>query len=365
MATKFVSQSNAQALMNAIGAKFDELASAYTFKGSVAFANLPATLTEGMGGYVYNITDDFTTDARFVEGAGKKYSAGTDVAIVDLSTYDAVTPVGSENPSTEGWFELVGGRYVLSADTTVDAGKTYYEYSAEFKLNIASSFVNVQGIEDRISQLANNMVAATFNTTSPAAYEEGDLVKKDDVLYRFIADHTAGDPWDPTEVEVVTIEQLIAEVSGGGNDLKVRFEKFEKAIADEFATTATYSEGDLVLYEDELYQFNTDHAAGAWDATEVDKVTLEAFILALNEAINDRVDTVVANIADAFSASVDYAEGDVVVKDDVLYKFNAAHTAGAWVGTDADPVTLETLINEAEPEALSTAEVQALIDLLD
>lgn len=42
-------------------------------------------------------------------------------------TYDEVTPAGTENPSTEGWYELVSGAYVLSTDTTVDSGKTYYE----------------------------------------------------------------------------------------------------------------------------------------------------------------------------------------------------------------------------------------------
>lgn len=41
-------------------------------------------------------------------------------------TYTAVTPVGTENPSEEGWYELVNGSYVLSEDTTVDNSKTYY-----------------------------------------------------------------------------------------------------------------------------------------------------------------------------------------------------------------------------------------------
>lgn len=41
--------------------------------------------------------------------------------------FNAVTPVGSEDPSAEGWYELVDGKFVLSEDTTVDAGKTYYE----------------------------------------------------------------------------------------------------------------------------------------------------------------------------------------------------------------------------------------------
>lgn len=47
---------------------------------------------------------------------------GTDAGDV----YTAVTPVGSENPVTEGWYEKSGNTYVLSADTTVDAQKTYY-----------------------------------------------------------------------------------------------------------------------------------------------------------------------------------------------------------------------------------------------
>ena len=42
-------------------------------------------------------------------------------------TYTEVTPVGTENPSTEGWYELVDETYVLSEDTEVNNEKTYYE----------------------------------------------------------------------------------------------------------------------------------------------------------------------------------------------------------------------------------------------
>jgi len=45
-------------------------------------------------------------------------------------SYDAVTPVGTENPSTEGWYERSGSvgsyTYTLTTDTTVDNQKTYY-----------------------------------------------------------------------------------------------------------------------------------------------------------------------------------------------------------------------------------------------
>lgn len=54
-------------------------------KGSVAFANLPA-LTAANLNNVYNVTDAFTTTADFVEGAGKDYPAGTEVAIINNGT---------------------------------------------------------------------------------------------------------------------------------------------------------------------------------------------------------------------------------------------------------------------------------------
>lgn len=54
-------------------------------KGSVAFASLPA-LTAANLNYVYNVTDAFTTTADFVEGAGKSFPAGTEVAIINNGT---------------------------------------------------------------------------------------------------------------------------------------------------------------------------------------------------------------------------------------------------------------------------------------
>ena len=61
-----------------------KIASAYKAAGSSAYAELPDPVAEKEG-YVYNITDDFTTDADFVEGAGKKYKAGTNLVVVEVS----------------------------------------------------------------------------------------------------------------------------------------------------------------------------------------------------------------------------------------------------------------------------------------
>lgn len=58
-----------------------KISSTYKPGGSIAFADLPA-LTAANSGMVYNLTDNFTTTASFVEGAGNTYPAGTNVAIV-------------------------------------------------------------------------------------------------------------------------------------------------------------------------------------------------------------------------------------------------------------------------------------------
>lgn len=91
----------------------------------------------------YKPTSVVTIDSTKVRSANltklEKILYGTDGSIeynavaagdITYDSYSAVTPVGTENPVTEGWYERSGeeGSYVytLSADTTVDGGKTYY-----------------------------------------------------------------------------------------------------------------------------------------------------------------------------------------------------------------------------------------------
>ena len=46
-----------------------------------------------------------------------------------VTGYTKVTPVGSENPHTEGWYELNGAVYTLTDDTSVVSGKDYYSHA--------------------------------------------------------------------------------------------------------------------------------------------------------------------------------------------------------------------------------------------
>jgi hypothetical protein len=124
-------------------------------------------------------TADATTSADFVEGAGEKINTYDEVVCVNTGTeqspilkwqilgpvfdvedrlqfgntfpaspadgqtflymgnttytYHSVTPEGTENPQEEGWYvSNSSGGYVLTTDTTVQSGTTYYERSEEY-----------------------------------------------------------------------------------------------------------------------------------------------------------------------------------------------------------------------------------------
>lgn len=153
---------------------------AFQWKGSVAnVAGLPAIagLTTDNVGNVYNVTAAGLTTADFVEGADHELPANSNVVLTNTGTasapalkwdvigvfnidnkltfgstlpstptdgqtflylgdttytYTAVTPTGDENPQALGWYVTSGSDYVLSTDTTVQAGTTYYTRAEEY-----------------------------------------------------------------------------------------------------------------------------------------------------------------------------------------------------------------------------------------
>lgn len=96
-------------------AKIDGLvpdATVYKPAGSVTFANLP-TPSKSTLGYVYDVSDAFTTTSDFKEGSGKKYPAGTNVAIVDIGT--------DENPIYK--YDVLSGFIDMDNYVKKEAGK--------------------------------------------------------------------------------------------------------------------------------------------------------------------------------------------------------------------------------------------------
>lgn len=63
------------------------------FKGSISYANIPVSGQQN--GDMYDINEAFVTDSRFIEGAGVKCVAGTDIVwIATASKWNILTPVG-------------------------------------------------------------------------------------------------------------------------------------------------------------------------------------------------------------------------------------------------------------------------------
>ena len=96
----------------------------------------------------YNVVTPTGTEDPSAEGWYELvdvYEISTDVAVVTGKTYykyipesyDSVTPTGTEDPSAEGWYEFDGDKYVLSTDTAITVDKTYYKYTPESYNSVA------------------------------------------------------------------------------------------------------------------------------------------------------------------------------------------------------------------------------------
>lgn len=141
MSTRYLDYDGLTTLVGLIGDEIDSavstaVAGVYTVKGSVAFADLPASPTVGD---VYNVTDAFETTESFVEGAGVEYGAGTNVVytdsgwdvlagLVDLSGYPtSATAVGSGvNP-----VYVAGGAIAASTENVGGAAEPVYLKAGE------------------------------------------------------------------------------------------------------------------------------------------------------------------------------------------------------------------------------------------
>lgn len=239
---------------------------AYVFHGSIEFSELPSTLTEDMVGWTYNMLEEFTTDDRFVDGAGKVYPAGTNVVIANVGTDE--TPV--------------------------------------LKFDVTSAFVDVNAIYSAIDNIAD-MIADEFDEDE--AYAVGDIVWYVDDLYTFVSPHTAGDPWSNLEVNMTTVDEIINAVYA---DINNTISDIEDMIANQFNAAIAYSEDDYVIYQNGLYKFTSDHAAGAaWDPSIVNLINVTAAIKQIESALSGKQDTLTFDDAPTESSNNPVKSGGV------------------------------------------------------
>lgn len=71
---------------------------------------------------------------RSIVHCGTILQDAADLAFPEVApTYTKVTPDGTENPASEGWYEYntATGEYELTEDTTVTADKDYFEVESD------------------------------------------------------------------------------------------------------------------------------------------------------------------------------------------------------------------------------------------
>ena len=188
-----------------------KISSTYKAAGSVAFAALP-TLAAAIEGNVYNISDEFTTTEDFVEAAGTKYPAGTNIVcikvgeaykwdvlagFVDLSAYETAEAAGAKYATkTEltdglaGKVSVVEGKGLSTEDyTTEDKTKlagiaagaqvnVIDAVSEEFEISAEGKVLGVKGIaSSKITGLDTSLEGKVDKVIGSSLVPDGDITK--------------------------------------------------------------------------------------------------------------------------------------------------------------------------------------------
>jgi len=206
---KYLDYEGLQVLVEQIKAHFAKTG-ALIFQGTVATVSALPPLTGSTAakiGYVYMFTADATASADFVEGVGKPINTYDEVVCVNTGTeespilkwqilgpvfdvsdrlqfgnafpadpidgqtflymgsttytYHSVTPEGTENPQEMGWYVSNGsGGYVLTTDTTVQSGTTYYTRTEQYVHGVIYVY-NASGSEWVAQSSGDTMIAIT------------------------------------------------------------------------------------------------------------------------------------------------------------------------------------------------------------
>jgi hypothetical protein len=134
--------------------KINALPSAIVPKGSKAFAGLtPATdLAAANVGFMWNISDAFTTTADFAEGAGHSIPAGANVYVANVGT--AETP-DYKYDIFQGMYDLSG--YALKSEMSItdgtgaDADKTTIQLKSGLSKQVLIAHQDITGKADKVS----------------------------------------------------------------------------------------------------------------------------------------------------------------------------------------------------------------------
>ena len=199
---KFVSQEALDAYTQALSQKLNsKLSNIYTPKGSAIYADTAylasankassainsiglwqqingnwTKLTEVMPGWVYNITNKFTTDANFIDGTGIEPLEGINIVVINVGT--------TQNPVLK--FDLLA----VSAETDLSD----YDTSAEVDAKLQN--LDIPTKQDKVMSAEPEILLADLTYATQAAREadttanvsDGDIAFQEDTREYYYAE---------------------------------------------------------------------------------------------------------------------------------------------------------------------------------
>lgn len=129
--------------------------------GTVMFANLP---TNASAGWMYNVSDEFTSDNRFKDGGNKKYASGTNVYLTSDGKWDclsgAVPTVNGKNGNS------------ITLDGSDIAVTGYSKASSKASILTTDSVNTALGkLEKKADEVANDIASAVSNLGEVLSYK--------------------------------------------------------------------------------------------------------------------------------------------------------------------------------------------------
>lgn len=212
-----------------------QIGSAYKAAGSVEFASLPE-LAANEEGKVYNVTDAFTTNKNFIEGAGNKYPAGTNVVcvdsddagtykwdvlsgVVDLSLYDtSKIAQGKIDAAKQAAIEAAAADATQKANTAEQNAKTYADglkTTIDGSIALKADKTTVDDLTDRVETVESTLADKADSSTVTAL--EGKVTAAEgeiDTLQTQIASKADQSDVDTVNIRIDDLDNNDAEVDG-------------------------------------------------------------------------------------------------------------------------------------------------------
>ena len=230
-----------------LASSISSLPSAIVPKGTKAFAGLtPSTdLAAANVGFMWNISDAFTTTSDFVEGQGVSIPAGANVYVANPSTgvykYDIF----------QGMYDLSG--YALKSEMSVEAGtganadKTTITLKSGTSATVLTTHQDISGKADKVSSATNGNFAgldANGNLTDSGS-KASDFQAAGDykTTQTAVTDPTAGSATDTLN--------FIATISQNANgEISATKQPVRSASASQsgLMSAAHYSKLDAIAY---------------------------------------------------------------------------------------------------------------------